>query len=62
MAIITINDKEYTEDQLNDKQKLIITHIADLDSKISATKFSLEQLQVSRDAFMSMLTVSLSTD
>ena len=27
---ITINDKEYTEDQLTDQQKVLINHIGDL--------------------------------
>ena len=56
---ITINDKDYTEDQLNDQQKVLINHIADLDRKIGSTQFNLDQLQVGRDAFMNMLTASL---
>jgi hypothetical protein len=57
--VITINDVEYTEDQLTDEQKLIINHVADLDRKISSARFNLDQLQVGRDAFMNMLTASL---
>lgn len=57
--IITINDKDYTEDQLTDEQKVLINHIADLDRKIGSTRFNLDQLQVGRDAFMGMLTASL---
>ena len=56
---ITINDKEYTEDQLTDQQKVIINHIGDLDRKIRSTQFNLDQLTVGRDAFVNMLTVSL---
>ena len=56
---ITINDKEYTEDQLTDQQKVIINHIADLDRKISSTQFNLDQLTVGRDAFVAMLNQSL---
>jgi len=58
--VITINDKDYTEDQLNDQQKVLINHIADLDRKIGSTQFNLDQLQVGRNAFMNMLTTSLS--
>ena len=36
---ITINNKEYTEDQLTDKQKVIITHLTDLDRKIKSTTY-----------------------
>ena len=31
---ITINDKSYTEDQLNHTQKVMVNHVADLDRKI----------------------------
>jgi hypothetical protein len=56
---ITINDVDYTEDQLTDEQKVLINHVADLDRKIGSTRFNLDQLQVGRDAFMNMLTASL---
>ena len=56
---ITINDKEYTEDQLTDQQKVMISHIGDLDRKIRSTQFNLDQLNVGRDAFVNMLTASL---
>lgn len=56
---ITINEVDYTEDQLTDEQKVLINHVADLDRKIGSTRFNLDQLQVGRDAFMNMLTASL---
>jgi hypothetical protein len=58
---ITINDKEYTEDQFNDEQKLLINHVADLDRKIRSAQFNIDQLQVGREAFIKMLTESLET-
>lgn len=58
-TVITINDVDYTEDQLTDEQKVLINHVADLDRKIGSTRFNLNQLQVGRDAFMNMLTNSL---
>ena len=58
-TVITINDVDYTEDQLTDEQKVLINHVADLDRKIGSTRFNLDQLQVGRDAFMQMLTASL---
>ena len=57
--VITINDKDYTEDQLTDQQKGIINHITDLERKINSTQFNLDQLQVGRQAFLDMLTKSL---
>lgn len=56
---ITINDKEYTEDQLTDQQKVMINHVTDLDRKIGSAQFNLDQLQVGKQAFMDMLTASL---
>lgn len=57
--VIVINEKEYSEDQLSDMQKVLINHIADLDRKLGSTKFNLDQLQVGRDAFMKLLTDDL---
>ena len=57
--VITINDQEYTEDQLTDQQKVIINHVNDLERKIRSTQFSLDQMTVGREAFVNMLTGSL---
>jgi len=61
-ATITIDDKEYTEDQLTDEQKVLVNHIASLDQKIGSARFNLDQLSVGRDAFMGMLKQSLEKD
>ena len=60
--VITINDKEYTEEQLTDEQKVMINHITDLDRKIGSTQFNLDQLNVGRQAFMNLLETSLETE
>jgi len=57
--VITIDNVEYTEDQLTDQQKTLINHIGDLDRKIRSTQFNLDQLTVGKDAFVNMLTASL---
>jgi|TARA_R110000772_G_scaffold85832_1_gene180114 uncharacterized protein YdeI (BOF family) len=59
---ITIDDKEYTEDQLTETQKIMINHLGDLDRKINSTQFNLDQLQVGRQAFLEMLQKSLVED
>ena len=56
---ISINGTDYTEDQLNDTQKVMVNHVADLDRKIGSTQFNLDQLQIGKQAFMSLLTKSL---
>ena len=56
---ITINDVEYTEDQLTDQQKVFVNHIGDLDRKIRSAQFNMDQLNVGKQAFMQLLTASL---
>jgi len=53
--VITIDDVEYTEDQLSDKAKMCINHINSLEQKIGSAEFNLDQLRVGRNAFMDML-------
>jgi len=52
---ITIDDVEYTEDQLTDAAKVCINHIGSLDQKIASSQFNLTQLQVGREAFVARL-------
>jgi len=59
---ITINDKSYTEDQLNDTQKHWVNQAADLDRKIRSATFNIEQLNVGKQAYIQMLTTSLESD
>ena len=58
-AIITIDDQDYTEDQLTDQQKVVINHINSLQQKINSAQFNLDQLVVGKQAFVNMLTESL---
>jgi len=60
--VITIDDIEYTEDQLSDEAKGCINHLGSLDQKIASTQFNLTQLQVGRDAFMQRLKQELGKD
>tara|TARA_R100001509_G_scaffold66105_2_gene36598 strand:+ start:1518 stop:1736 length:219 start_codon:yes stop_codon:yes gene_type:complete len=59
---IMINNKEYSEDQLNDQQRVMIDHVKDLDRKIRSAQFSLDQMTVGREAFVKMLAGSLEED
>ena len=56
---ITINKKEYFVEDLTDEQKVLFNHIADLDRKLSASAFNMDQLKVGRDAFANMLATSV---
>lgn len=56
--VITINEVDYTEDQLTEAQKLMINHINSLQQKINSAEFNLDQLKVGKQAFVDMLTAS----
>jgi len=53
--VITIDNVEYTADELSDEAKGCINHINSLDQKIASAQFNLTQLQVGREAFMAKL-------
>ena len=52
---VTIDGKEYTVEDMNEKQQTLLNHVVDLDRKLNSTKFNLDQLQVGRDTFFGML-------
>ena len=56
---ITIDDKEYTLEDMTDDQQAMVRHIADLDRKIGSAQFSVTQMSVGKDAFVNMLKASL---
>lgn len=57
--IVTIDGVDYPLDNFTDHEKLLLNHVADLDRKLNSAKFSVDQLQVGRDAFFKMLKESL---
>jgi hypothetical protein len=59
---VTINDVEYSVDDLTPEQIAMVNHVADLDRKISSSQFNIDQLNVGRGAFMNMLTESLKVE
>ena len=56
---ITINDVEYQFEDMTQEQQTLVNHVADLDRKLASARFNVDQLQVGRNAFMSMLEQSL---
>lgn len=57
--VITIDDIDYTEDQLSDEAKACINHLQSLDNKIASAQFNLIQLQGGREFFMTRLKAAL---
>ena len=60
--VVNLDGKDYKVDDLNDNQKMIITHIQDLSRKIESTQFNLQQLNVGKDAFVGLLKQELDKD
>ena len=56
---ITIDDIEYQFEDMTQEQQMLVNHVADLDRKLGSIRFNADQLQVGRNAFMTMLTTSL---
>lgn len=57
---VTINDKEYNFEDLTEEQQVLFNHVIDLNRKIGSAQFNLDQLTIGRQAFMGLLTESIS--
>lgn len=57
---ISIDGKDFFIEDMTDEQKLLTNHCLDLDRKIASAQFSLDQLRVGKDAFITILKQSLS--
>jgi len=60
--VLKIDDKEYDIESMNDSQKTMINHIADLDRKLQSSEFNLVQLRFGRQAFIDALTASFNKE
>jgi hypothetical protein len=56
---ITVNDKEYFVEDMNDTQKAYLNHVQDLDRKLSNAQFNLDQLSIGRQKFVELLADAL---
>lgn len=52
---ITIDGVEYQFEDLTQEQQVLFNHCIDLDRKLASARFNVDQLQVGKDAFFSML-------
>jgi hypothetical protein len=57
--VLTIEDKNYFQEDLNDEQLLMLAHVQDLDRKINSSKFNLQQLQFGKQAFLDAISASI---
>jgi hypothetical protein len=56
---VIIDDVEYEFEDMADDQKQMVNHLIDLDRKIGSSQFNLDQLNVGKQAFLTMLRESL---
>ena len=59
---LTIDGVDQNFEDLNDEQKVLVNHVADLVRKLDAARFNVDQLQVGRNAFYGLLKESLAKD
>ena len=57
--VITLDDIEYSIDDMNATQKTLLAHVQDLERKINSAKFNLDQLVVGREGFITALAKEL---
>ena len=56
---IVIDDVEYQLEDMRQEQQMLVNHVMDLERKIASSQFNLDQLNVGKQAFISMLKQSL---
>jgi len=59
---ITLDDKEYILEDMNETQRAYVNHITDLNRKVNTSKFNLDQLIFGRQAFVDSLKSSLTKE
>ena len=57
--VLKIDDKEYDIESMNNEQKAMVNHVADLDRKLQSAEFNLIQLRFGRQAFVDALKASI---
>jgi hypothetical protein len=56
---ITIDDVQYDYEDLTQEQQVLFSHCIDLDRKINSAQFNLDQLNVGKNAFITLLKEAL---
>ena len=60
--VVTIDGKEYNQEDLSQDQNYFINQIKDLQAKASNLKFQLDQITVAQNAFTNSLIESLKSE
>ena len=59
---VTIDEVEYAFEDMTTEQQSMVNHLIDLDRKIGSSQFNLDQLNVGKQAFLTMLRESLKVE
>ena len=57
--MLNFDGKEYVIEEMSDESKQILNHINDMQNKLNTNAFMKQQLEVGKEAFISMLRESL---
>ena len=57
--LISIDDIEYNLDSMTEAQKVLLSHVADLDNKLRSAQFNFDQLNICKQSFVRLLKESL---
>ena len=60
--VLNLDGKEYVIEDMTDEEKQMINHINDMQNKINTNAFIREQLEVGKEAFISMLRTTLTEE
>lgn len=61
-AMLNLDNKEYVIDDMNDEQKIMVSHIADLSRKMETMNFNMQQLEFGKQAFVTALKKTLNKE
>ena len=60
--VLSLDGKEYVIEDMTVEEKQMINHINDMQNKINTNAFIREQLEVGKEAFISMLRTTLTEE
>jgi hypothetical protein len=58
-AMLNLDGNEYVIDDMNDEQKVMVSHVADLTRKMETMNFNMQQLEFGKQAFVNALKKTL---
>ncbi len=60
--MITVDDKEYTVEELEQEQQVYVAQLRNINAKMANLRMDMDQLQAAYNTFSNLLTTSLQKD